>query len=141
MIYSINNTQYNSGIRLILSVPSLGINNCLHTPRHAFVERFEVRRRDLLPDFEAIFFSPVADVARSLLCSCFICNQSDSMGFRSGLFPSQPPKSLTPCWVCHCFVVAAQCAGAPSSINSNFPRLRFFALFDLEWQSCLSCHF
>ena len=35
---------------------SLGLNDCLHSSRHAFVERFQVCGSDLSPDFSSDFF-------------------------------------------------------------------------------------
>ena len=59
--------------------------------------------------FCAILFSPAIDVARSCRCRCFIWLHKFSMGLRSGLFPGQPSKSLTPRSWCHFFVDLAQC--------------------------------
>ena len=77
--------------------------------------------------FCAILFSPAIDVARSCRCRCFIWLHKFSMGLRSGLFPGQPSKSLTPRSWCHFFVDLARCAGVPSSMKrkKNF-FLHFF---------------
>ena len=47
---------------------SLGLNDCLHSSRHAFVERSQVCGNDLSPDFLSDFFIPSFDVARSSHC-------------------------------------------------------------------------
>ena len=59
--------------------------------------------------FCAILFSPAIDVARSCRCRFFIWLHKFSMGLRSGLFPGQPSKSLTPRSWCHFFVDLARC--------------------------------
>ena len=51
-----NNTKCITGIRLILGMAPSGINNCLHTSRHALIERLEVGWRDLPPDLEGDSF-------------------------------------------------------------------------------------
>ena len=91
------------------------INNRLHTPWHALVKRFEVSR------VLERFFSALQLTMSTWQCMFFalslLYDQSDSMGFRSRLFPGHQWKSLMLCFVCHCLVVAAHCARAPTIIK------------------------